>query len=33
MDLKPQNLLLTSKPNLTLKLAGKYLQFDVLFWN
>jgi serine/threonine protein kinase len=24
MDLKPQNLLLTSKPNLTLKLAGKY---------
>lgn len=22
MDLKPQNLLLTSKPNLTLKLAG-----------
>jgi serine/threonine-protein kinase ULK/ATG1 len=31
MDLKPQNLLLTSKPNLTLKLAGKYLEFDVWF--
>jgi serine/threonine-protein kinase ULK/ATG1 len=25
MDLKPQNLLLTCKPNLTLKLAGKYV--------